>query len=251
VIKALIVLLLLLGSVSAHAAVTYIGAGTASGTAGLSPTPTLHASTAQDDLVVCFVVSRENTDGSFTFSAGWDEVFQDRNAQGIITAFKRIFQAGDSAPTITPVNHGTESLIAHCATWRGIDTSDPIDVVGTIASSGVSTEDVGPITGITLGAGDLLIVGGMRRNDDTGDFLVLTGDSLTFAEIGQTSQSGGGQITQVWDYAIDGGSGTAVTSKTFDYQLTDTTTWRGVMFSMNAAAASTFAPIGIGPHFID
>ncbi|MCI0430771.1 MAG: hypothetical protein L0210_09565 [Rhodospirillales bacterium] len=219
-------------------AITSVGAaGASSATNGSAPAPGLPSGLAAGDVMVCVFYSREATDGTVSISAGWTQIVNDRTAGGLLGAWFRVFQAGDAAPTFTLGGHATgnsgDTAIAQIAAWRGCDQSDPLDITGTI-STNASAQNIGAIAGITLAANDAVIVVGGKRDDWT-SVTALSGDSLTWAEIGEPDTTSGADAGLVWDYAIDGGSGTTVTSKTFTVTGGAAADGKGVMFSLNVA----------------
>ena len=217
-------------------AITYVGAGTSDATnGGTPPAPTLPAGLAVNDLMVAFFYSRESTDGTVSISAGWTQIYNDRTAGGLLAAWYRLFQNGDAAPTFTLGGHvggnSGDTAIASIAAWRGINTSTPLDAQGTIATN-VSQQNIGAITGISLGADDAVIVLGGKK-DDWSAVDTLTGDGLSWVEIEQKSSIAGADAGLIWDYAINGGSPVTVTSKTFVVTGGASATGKGVIFSIN------------------
>jgi hypothetical protein len=220
----------------AFAAITFVGAGTSSSTNGAAPTPALPSNLQDGDLMIAYFYSREVTDGTVSISAGWTEVYNERTSGGLLAAWYRVYQAGDVAPTFTlgghvSANSGGDTAGAQIAAWRGVDTADPIDVTGTIATN-AAQQNIGPISGITVDASDTVIVMG-GKTDDWSSVATLSGDSLTWAEIGEPDSTSGADAGLVWDYAINGASQTPVTDKTFTVTGGATAAGKGVMFSLN------------------
>ena len=217
----------------AFASITFVNAGTSSATNGASaPTPGLPASLQTNDLMITYFYSRESVDGTVSISSGWTQVYNDRTSGGLVGVWYRLYQSGDTAPTFTLGNHGgTDTAIAQIAAWRGVDTSDPIDATGTLSTNGAQA-NIGAISGITLELDDTVIAVGGKLDDWT-SVATLSGDSLTWSEIGETPSTLGADAGLVWDYAINVASQTTVTSKTFTVTGGTSVTGKGVMFSIN------------------
>lgn len=197
---------------------TFVAAGTASQTNGAAPTPGLPAGLTAGDLMIIVVGGWDlGFNASTSISAGWDSVVANVNPDGEgihIACWSRVYQVGDAAPTLTQTNHTTgasgESCIAQIAAWRGPAS---VTEVGTV--DGFHNQaNIGPLAGITIDANETVVVVGIKTDDWT-DVTTLSGDSLTWVEIGEPDGTAGLDCGLVWDYAIDGGSGTTVTNKTF------------------------------------
>lgn len=222
--------------------------GTASATNGSAPTPGLPAGLAAGDVMVCVFFSKEVTDGTVSISAGWDQIINDRTSGGLLAAWRRAWQSGDAAPTFTLGGHATgnsgDSAIAQIAAFTGIDTTSIVDVVGTI-STNASQANIGAISGISLGARDVVIVVGGKCDDWT-SVATLSGDGLTWNELGEPDTTSGADAGLVWNYAIAGSSGVTVTSKTFTVTGGANNVGKGVMFSLNFDPGPTVSPSAIG-----
>lgn len=218
-------------------AITFVAAGASSATNGSAPTPGLPAGLAANDLMLAVFYSRENVDGTVAISAGWTQLINDRTAGGLLGVWYRLFVAGDVAPTFTLTGHvsGTsgDSAIAQIAAWRGVDPTTPIDVQGAV-STNASIQNIGAISGLTLGANDAVVVIGGKRDDWT-SVALLTGDGLAWAEIGEPDTTLGLDAGLVWDFAINGTSIVTLTSKTFTVIGGAAADGKGVMVSINVA----------------
>lgn len=230
----------------AYADITYVGVGTATLThSDGNYTPALHASATTGDTVIVIAHATSTTGGSLSISAGWTAITNSQTTGGLFGVWYRALQAGDSAPTVTVsgINsggnpNGRDAVIIQTAAWRGVDTSDPLDVTGTLSVNGAQA-NIGAITGISLAASDVVIVVGGKRDDWT-SVATLSGDSLTWNEIAEPANTEGIDNGMVWDYAIDGGSGTTVTSKTFTVTGGTNQAGVGIMFSLNVQQAQQF-----------
>ena len=238
----------------AHATVSYVGVGTAgirtgdgtiSGTEGL----TLPSGLQAGDVMVVFAhATTTSGTASVSISSGWTQIVHSPGTNGgLIAAWYRAWQSGDSAPTLTfsgltsSGNPGNRDVAtAQVAAWRGLDTSSILDQTGTVSRNTAAT-NIGPISGITLGSNDLVIVLGAKRATTWTSVATLSGDSLTWNEIAEVTNSNNINNGIVWDYAIDGGSGTSVTNKTFTVTGGTSQTGVGIMFSLNVSQAQSFS----------
>lgn len=218
-------------------AISYIGAGLpVTNNGGANPTPPLPTGlTAGSSVMVMSFYSRAAVDESIAAPAGWTVITNTRDASGLLAAWYRVYQSGDTNPTLTRTNFsggtGGDTLACQIAAWDGVDPSNVLGASGSVASNGAAA-NIGPIPGITLAAsGTVVVIGG--KQDDWTSVATLTGDSLTWAEIGEPDSTSGADAGMVWDYAIDPGSGTTVTNKTFSVTGGNSVPGRGVMFSLN------------------
>lgn len=212
-------------------AISYVAAGAAASADGTAPTPALPAGLAADDAMVTVFYSREATDGTVSISAGWQEIYNDRSAGGLLGVWTRPYQTGDEAPTFTLTNHAAgDDCIGHIAAWRSARPAQPVSLPGTIGTF-ASAADIGAITGITVPIGAVVVVVGGKLDDWT-SVATLSGDGLTWAEIGETVSIAGSDAGLVWDYAINGASATAVADKTFTVTGGTSQASKGVMFAI-------------------
>jgi len=222
-------------------AISFVGVGTAQASSGGStgslnvPLPT---GLQVGDLVLIFCSGR-NTGYVFTATGYTQKWSLDHASSGIntIVLLYRIRQSGD-ADTVTVSWTGgatNATVIMQACAFRGVNQSTPFDVQGA-TSSNASQANIGPITGITTGSnGKCTIVFGHRADDWT-SVDILTGDGLTWNEIGEPDSSAGTDAGMVWDYAIHGASQT-ITNKTFTVTGGAAQTGMGVMQSLNEAVA--------------
>jgi hypothetical protein len=239
-----------------YAAIFYVGAGAAgSATAGSGGNAaigtnqglTLPSGLQNDDLMILVHYMTSTTGGSVTTPSGWTMLQSThQDSGGSITIWYRFYQSGDSEPTITAsgltnTGNNKDAAIAQIAAWRGIDASAPVATIGSVSTNSAA-QNIGGISGISLSAGDVVVVFGAKLSDWT-SVADLSGDNLSWAEIGepvrtasQTKNSG-----LVWDYAINDASNTTVTSKTFTVTGGSSAAGKGVMFSLNASASQNFS----------
>jgi hypothetical protein len=218
------------------AAISYVGAGTAaSGDNPATLTPTLPSGLQTNDLMLIYASARGG--GTLGVStSGWSQRWQlSHTSSGInkIALFYKFYSAGDGNPTVT-YSGGSfgHTVIAQVSAFRGVNTTSPFDVQGA-TWSGSSGANIGPITGITTGStGKCILVFGHRADDWT-SVATLTGDSITWAEIGEPDSTSGNDAGEVWDYALCNPA-TTVTAKTFTVTGGSSQTRLGVMQSLNA-----------------
>jgi hypothetical protein len=225
-------------------AITFVGAGTAAFGNNADVTPTLHANTAAGDLIVVLTVLRgENaTAGAMTLNAvgsGYTELFNFTHSTGSprprLAGHWKIAGAGEADPLVDIAPLATGATVgAQCATFRGINTADPIDAIGG-NDENASQQDIGPIIGFTPAANDgaIIVVGG--KCDDWTSVDLLTGDGLTWVEIGEPDSILGQDEGLVWDHAIWVGAPPTITNKTFTVTGGAANKGLGTMFSLNPA----------------
>ena len=196
--------------------VTFVAAGASSATdGGGPPTPGLPAGIAEGDLMVCAFYSREVTDGGVTpRTPGWAQVLSDRSAGGLLAVFAKNYQSGDAALTFVLTGHvggaAGNDCLAQIAAWRNADSAVQLSMLRTTPAA----VDIGTIDGVTLNPREVVLVIGGKLDDWT-SVAVLSGNGLTWAEIGEPDSTAGADAGMVWDYAINGDTETLVTAKSF------------------------------------
>lgn len=222
-------------------AISFIGAGAFGEHNNFDGSPALHASTAQDDLIVVSGFLRgANTEAGamalVSVGSGYTSIANFTHSTGSpmprLFTYWKIAGAAEGTPAIdiTPLVTGA-SCLYQCATFRGTHLTTPIGVVGA-TSENASAANIGPVTGITAAATDgaVIVIGG--RCDDWTSVDLLTGDSLTWAEIGEPFTILGQDAGMVWDYAIWSGAAPTVTNKTFTVTGGAANKGLGVMFEI-------------------
>lgn len=193
--------------------------GAPSATNGSAPTPTIPGTPQLGDWMVAVFASREATDGTVSLPAGWDQRVNDRGTGGLVAAWTRPWQTGDTAPTFTLGGHATgasgdSAIAAICLirptpgkVLRFVDASVP-------SHNAASSTTVGPIDGDTLSVAPagIVFVLGQHRETWTGH-TTLTGDGLTWAEAIEASNSAGADNAMALDYALS--DNVAITDKSF------------------------------------
>lgn len=221
-------------------AITFVASGTTSSTSGTAPTPGLPAGLNDNDLMVLFFFSRHTGSGTMSVStSGWQKIFNQVTPFGTLSVYWKLRVTGDVAPTISISGYTTgaagDDSLAHIAAFRGVDVSSPWGTSALTVNNGyTSQQDIGAITGLSLLAGNAVLVLGGKLDDWT-SVATLTGDGLTWNEIGDFSSTAGNDAGAVWDYAINAGSTVTVTSKTFVVTGGVVANSRGLMLQINAS----------------
>lgn len=118
-------------------AISFVSSGgTARATSG-SITPALPPGWIVNDIFICVIASRDNVNS--TMPSGWIAIDTGTN-NGIglrTTTYYKIAIAGDTNPIVT--HPGGSYIEATIVTYRGVDTTNPIDIVGTISINPSST----------------------------------------------------------------------------------------------------------------
>lgn len=192
-----ILLLALLLSANAGAAITYIGAGTAvDGADGANLSPTLHASTTAGDLIVCSAGQKNGT--ALPTATGYD-VLNSRNTRGATVMLGRIATGSDTPSIVYTDKTAGRGTIAQCATFRGtLSTISGIvsasSATDNVAQQNMATPALAPVVDNTVA-----IVMAFKENDWNGDNIAAL---ATMTEIGQPERTSNQQVGIVWDYVI-------------------------------------------------
>ena len=224
-------------------AITFVAAGTAVSSAGGatgSLSPPLPAGVQSGDLLLIFVSGR-NTGYVFSctgYSKKWDPEL-DHSSSGINTIglFWKIHSGSESNPTVSWTGGATNAtVIMQMCAFRGVNQTTPFDVQGATSSNG-DLQNIGPISGITTGVNGKCVIVFGHRSDDWTSVDTLTGDGLTWYEIGEPDSTSGSDAGMVWDYAISASGSITITAKTFTVTGGTTDYGLGVMLSLNEAVA--------------
>lgn len=173
---------------------TFIGAGTAVAAAQGSLTPTPHASTAHEDLMVLVASTRNSGTGTVNTPTGWALAGDGSNFR----VFTKYWRTGDANnnPTVTYTSGAAnEDTQAQIATWRG--ASNKVTAVQTLLNASAQNIAYPALTVVING--QLIIVAGWKQDDWTS---VATAGFTGAAEIGEPVSTAGNDSGLVWDYAI-------------------------------------------------
>jgi hypothetical protein len=215
--KKLLLALLLLPQL-AFGAITYIGVGTAAdGTNGQSLSPTLHASTASGDLVLCLAFQKSGQGAVAITASGYTAIKTDTSSRADLTLFAKIAGGAEGSPTIVYGDATAgRGVIAQCATFRGTLT-DLADIVAhsSETDNGAQQDVNTPALTITTPNTLVLVIGAKENDWEGADVPTLSG----FTEIAQPERSSTQQSGLVWDYVIQT-TATNVSSSFFDATAT-------------------------------
>ena len=226
-------------------AFTFIGAGGAAQANNASVTPALPTGYGTGDLIVVFGIFRTTT-GTFATPSGYTLIKNEQAAGGIavrLAAFYKVATSGaETAPTLTVSGGNTNhTVIGRCAVWRGEDSASPIDLVASALSTNNDAQDVGPITGLTPGTGDLCLVV-FGKADDWTSVATISGDGLTWSNVFQSTSTLGSDAGIAVMAAVDSG-GTAVTAKTLAVTGgSPNFPGAGFMFTVNVSSVTRAQP---------
>ena len=231
--------LLLLFPGLAHAAITYVGAGTASNAdAGGVVTPSVHASTTTGDLVVCTVGQKNGTDYTILTSTGYTMLYGRNGASGrsALAVIGKIATGSDTVSVDSSDNSAGRTVIGQCATFRGT-----LNTVTGIVDASAGTDNTTqanidtPALDVTV-ANSVVLIAGLRENQFAAeDIAVLSGMD---AEIGQPERTASAAVAMVWDYDIQ----TTASDKSASAFVTTTNTAEAVSVALNLKAAAGAAP---------
>ena len=132
--------------------ITYLGAGNVQSAASGNITARL-ASVETNAFLLCLVEQHDNV--AISFPAGWTQLYSlSTTTTHRASAFYKLAAATEANPLIT--HPGGDSIIAQCATFRGVDAVNPLDVAyaAQYAASSLGVTS-GSVT--TLGANDMML----------------------------------------------------------------------------------------------
>lgn len=134
-------------------AISFVGSGARVFANSGNLTPPLPAHVA-NDLLLCLVESTDNVAHSVS-TAGWNPLYSHSSASGKhrASAFWKIATSSvDTNPTIAHPSGG--GIVARCAAFRGVSTTNPFDVAYAPSSAATLTSP----TGVTVQSGSLTTV---------------------------------------------------------------------------------------------
>lgn len=216
--------------------------GTASSGTNGNPAPVLPSPIAAGDVGIIVIGWRGST--TTMTATGWTEETNSpwRNTTSNveeIRVFKRVMDGTEDGSTVnfTKTGGGTgQTFVAQAYVIPGADNTTPINVQGTKASN-ASAQNIGAITGLTpTTAGSAVMVIGFKADDWT-SVATLSGDGLTWSELGEPDSTSGNDAGLVVDWATGWTSG-AITSKTFTVTGGAANTATGIMFAIQPAPTS-------------
>lgn len=109
--------------------ISFVSAGGNSRAANGNITPVLPGGWAVNDVFICVIASRDNVNS--TMPSGWIPIDAGTNNGTVLrtTTFYKIAQTGDINPTVTHV--GGSQIEATIVAYRGVNTTNPLDVIST------------------------------------------------------------------------------------------------------------------------
>lgn len=118
-------------------AISFVSSGNTARAVNGSITPSLPLGWAVNDIFICTIASRDNVNS--TMPPGWITIDAGTNngANLRTTTFYKIAISGDTNPTVT--HSGGNYIEATIVSYRGVDTTNPIDVIGIIRVNPSST----------------------------------------------------------------------------------------------------------------
>jgi len=174
---------------------TFIAAGEAyAGLGGISvDVPFCDGATG--DLLIMAVTVR----GSVTIEtpSGWSLVVAMTIGFTSTSIFRRAQQPGDGgAVTVTTNAAGSQTTVGQMFSFRGAQTL----VVGDILTDTGNVISIGPVPGIAVRTGAYVFALGSRAND-WATITTLSGDGLTWVQVGNAGSESGGDAGQVVEVA--------------------------------------------------
>lgn len=221
-------------------AITFVAAGTAAAANNGNVTPGLPVGIASGDLLIGMCRSNGVTGSPPSTPSGWTALTGfpytgPSSTIGLNLVYKTA-TGSDTDPTFTFSGISGLTVIGQVCAFRGSSTP-VIDVQSSVTDPNSNAQDIGAITALSGPAENCAVIVIGSKNDDWTSVDTLTGDSLTWNEIGEPDSTLGLDGGLVWDYAIASGVPT-VTSKTFTVIGGAVNIWAGFMFSIVEPAAS-------------
>lgn len=221
--------------VAAPAGISFVGAGPVATAVATNVTPALPSGVQSGDLLVIMTLGGPTGQPGTAVASGYTIA---RNSfSAAVHKFRLLYKiagGSETAPTVT-IHTSVEPLLAQVAAFRGTHAT-PVDATSGSDGTQLAAQDIGPIASITpTVASSLAIVGGAKIDDWT-SAATLTGDSLTWVEIGEHSQDfgGDGMRSFAWDYALNAPA-SAMSAKTFTVTGGSSTDWAGFAASFKPA----------------
>jgi len=178
-------------------------------------TPPLFETPAAGDLLLCYCAHR-STAGTVATPSGWTQIYTAALVNRHYYLFYKIASGGDSAPACVPSGgSASEAVLAQCASFRGTHPTTVVDVADSAGTTLASISNIGPINPISPTANNGMVVVVGSRNSTWTSVAPLTGDGLTWAEIGEYVSAAWNDISIVWDYTVWPSTAPTITSKTF------------------------------------
>src|SRR4030067_2036785 len=221
----------------------FVNKGTgAAGNNLASVTAALPASTQENDLLISISYSRYGSLRTPDLPSGWSEAarYNGGSTYGEIAVFYKIHDGSESDVAVAFSGAGQTGIaeLVQMAAFRGSDTTQAT-VLGNVGtdSTWAASQNIGPVTAVTLTNNDQLLLVIAARQQDMGTNGIsnvvntLTGDSQTWFEIEERGTTGGNDAGYVCAYAFTTGTPT-ITNKTFTNSNTQTAAGCGVIVAV-------------------
>lgn len=180
-----------------NSSILYVGRGQTDHQDSGNVKPELPQNYAIDDLIVCLVESRDNVTPVISSPSGWTNLYSIANGPSSQASlfYKFATSTNESDPTIT--HTGGSSIVANCAIFRGVDTSNPFDGSDAAASSTAdSTVETGRLT--TAAPNTVLLFAG-HMADDHSAMRVTDGGGLSWiSSFFNAATEGSGQAISLY-----------------------------------------------------
>ncbi len=177
------------------ATITFVGAGTTATAVNAPVTPTPHANTAVGDLVIIQVSIRNSGTGDVVLPAGWASLVY----SGHHRLIGRIWQAGDTAPTITfGAGVAGADTIAEIATFRGVSPEMLLHLAASAAQLNSSAQDIA-FPALVVPADRHLVILAAWKQDDFSAISTPAGFTALDSVFGLVA---GDDAGQTWRYSI-------------------------------------------------
>ena len=213
----LLLSLLLLIALPAHAVPSFIGFGTAQrGTDGADLTPALHANTQSGDTAVC-IGAQKSGDGTPHISMGgsYTELSFDSSARSDVKIFAKTVSGNTDTGLIDFEATAGRASFVQCATFRGM-LADVSQIVAHVAWTDNASQQNVDYPALTVStANTVVIIGGFKEDDWNGDDIAL--ETGMDAEIDDYIASGE-PADKAGAYAIQGRGMLFVTEIAGNYQ---------------------------------
>jgi hypothetical protein len=221
--------------------ITYRGAGAGVAANNAAVSPALVETATAGDLLLVYSMYRSAA-GTASVSGSMTEAYSGVGGSRHDYLWYKISVGGETGFTVTPAGGAAnDTMLAQAASFRGTKLSGVLDNVAA-DSAWTTAQNCGPITACVPTGADGLVVVVAGKQDDWTSVATLTGDSLTWVEIGEPFSALGSDAGMVWDYAIWVGTAPTLTAKTFTVTGGTAVNGGGCMVSFFAEPAAAGQP---------
>jgi len=169
---------------SSYSTITSVGVGTKVTAASGNVTPFMPGSLLAGDLVICLAESADLVTHTNS-TTGWTQIYNVKGttAQSASASYKIVSGSGEAAPTISHTSGS--NIVAVCSAFRGVDSSQPLDVAYAATASATSntTSDTTIGTGTTASVtANATVLIASHQTAAAGSFNVTTAGGLSFSQ---------------------------------------------------------------------